>query len=101
MSGNAPPRGLLLASTSPHRRALLARLGLPFECLSPGVDERARPGESALELVERLALAKARAGAAQRPEALVIGSDQLATREGAMLGKPLRQEAALAQLRAS
>jgi len=101
VSGNAPRRGLVLASTSPHRRVLLARLGIPFECVSPGVDEQARPGESALELVDRLALAKARSGASQRQDALVIGSDQLATRDGAILGKPLRHEAALAQLQAS
>jgi septum formation protein len=100
MSDNRARR-LVLASTSPHRRVLLARLGIPYDCVSPGVDEQARPGESALELVERLAFAKAQAGARQRPDALIIGSDQLATRDGAILGKPLRHAAALAQLQAS
>src|SRR5262245_14641421 len=100
MSGHASSR-LVLASTSPHRRLLLTRLGIPFECVSTGVDEQAKPGETVLGLVERLAFAKARAGAAQRSDALVIGSDQLATRDGMILGKPLRHAAALAQLQAS
>lgn len=100
MSDHASRR-LVLASTSPHRRLLLARLGIPFECVSPGVDEQAWPDEPALGLVERLAFAKAQAGAAQRRDALVIGSDQLATRDGTILGKPLRHAAALAQLQAS
>jgi septum formation protein len=90
----------VLASTSPHRRRLLERLGLPFECVPPRVDEQAQPGESGRDLVQRLALEKARAGARQRPQALVIGSDQLAASAGRIIGKPLGHAAAVAQLRA-
>jgi len=87
------PPALILASTSVYRRDLLARVKIPFECQSPGVDETRRPGESALELVARLAQAKARAVALQRPDAWVIGSDQVAvlqdgTQPDSILGKP-------------
>ena len=91
----------MLASTSRYRRALLESLGLRFECLPPGVNEHPRPGESGPDLVRRLARAKALAGAHARPDALVIGSDQLALRDGTVLGKPLEHAAAVAQLRAS
>ena len=94
-------RRVVLASTSPHRRDLLGRLGIRFECVPPEVDEQVNPGASPLALVTRLANAKAQAGARRCPDALVIGSDQLATRDDAILGKPLRHEAAVAQLRAS
>lgn len=82
-----------MASTSIYRRALLTRLQIPFECQSPGVDETGLAGESAPALVARLALAKARAVAMQRPDAWVIGSDQVAVLLDAMqqhtiLGKP-------------
>lgn len=90
---------LVLASTSPYRRELLGRLGLPFEVASPGVDESARAGEPALQLAERLALAKAHAVAATRPSALVIGSDQVAWCNGESLGKPGTHDNAVAQLR--
>jgi septum formation protein len=83
---------LVLASTSPYRRELLARLGIPFECLPPQVDETPVPGETGVALVARLARAKARAVARQRPEAWVIGSDQVAlmpdTGKEQILGKP-------------
>ena len=101
MTSPADTRRLVLASTSPHRRKLLGSLGIRFECVPPGVDEQANPGEPPLALVTRLAHAKAQAGAQRCPDALVIGSDQLATRDGVILGKPLRHEAAAAQLRAS
>jgi septum formation protein len=94
-------RRLVLASTSPYRRSLLESLGLRFECLPPGVNEHPRPGEDGAHLVRRLAHAKAGAGARARPDALVIGSDQLALRDGAILGKPLEHAAAVAQLQAS
>ena len=86
-----PP--LVLASTSIYRRELLTRLQIPFECQAPGVDEMPRAGESAHALVARLALAKARAVAIQRPDAWVIGSDQVAVlldamQQHAILGKP-------------
>jgi septum formation protein len=92
-------RPLILASTSPYRRELLARLRLPFETLAPDVDESALPGETPAALAERLALAKARAVAALRPDAIVIGSDQVADLDGEALGKPGSHERAAAQLR--
>jgi len=89
---------LVLASTSPFRRELLERLGLPFLTAAPQVDESHRPGESPETLVTRLAEAKARAVAMAFPEALVIGSDQVACVDGEILGKPGGRERALAQL---
>jgi MAF protein len=94
-----PPRRLVLSSTSPFRRALLERLGFEFETISPEVDETAQAGESPGKLVTRLAEAKARAGAGRFPDALVIGSDQIACIEGDILGKPGAREQAIDQLR--
>ncbi|MGC4028076.1 MAG: nucleoside triphosphate pyrophosphatase [Steroidobacteraceae bacterium] len=74
----AAPR-LILASTSPHRRALLARLGLPFECQAPGVEEAALPGEKPAQRALRLAHSKAAAVAHRQPGNFVIGSDQVAS----------------------
>lgn len=91
---------LILASTSPHRRELLARLRLPFETMRPEVDETPRPGESPAALVERLAHAKAAAIAGREPDAWVIGSDQVAELDGRPLGKPGGRDAAIAQLAA-
>ncbi len=82
------PQALLLASTSRYRRLLLERLGLPFECVAPGVDEGRLAGEPPDALVRRLARAKALAVARQRRDAVVVGSDQLALRGEEMLGKP-------------
>lgn len=93
------PRRLILASTSPYRRELLARLGLAFEVCAPAVDEAALPGETPASTANRLALAKARAVALQHPDALVIGSDQVADLAGEALGKPGTRERASAQLR--
>jgi septum formation protein len=92
-----PP--LILASTSRYRHELLSRLRLPFEVLAPEVDESALPGETPLQLAQRLALAKARAIATKRPEAVVIGSDQVADLDGQALGKPGTHERAVQQLR--
>lgn len=92
-------RPLILASTSRYRRELLTRLHLPFEAVAPAVDETAQPGEAPAALAERLALAKARAVAAIRPDAVVIGSDQVADLGGEAIGKPGTHEAAGAQLR--
>jgi septum formation protein len=94
----APP--LILASTSRYRRELLERLRLPFDVVSPGVDEAPQPGEAPPALALRLALAKAQAVAVTRPEAVVIGSDQVADLDGQPIGKPGTHERALAQLRA-
>ncbi|MFG6415774.1 Maf family nucleotide pyrophosphatase [Roseateles sp. DC23W] len=90
---------LILASTSRYRHELLSRLRLPFEAISPAVDEAALPGETPGALAERLALAKARAVAAAHPDAVVIGSDQVADLGGEAIGKPGSHEAAAAQLR--
>ena len=95
----APPR-LVLGSTSRYRRELLERLRLPFETASPEVDETPLPGEAPAALSERLALAKAREVAARHPEAVVIGSDQVAELDGQPIGKPGNHEGAAAQLRA-
>ncbi|OGT00094.1 MAG: septum formation protein Maf [Gallionellales bacterium RIFCSPLOWO2_02_FULL_59_110] len=91
---------LVLASTSAYRSELLKRLQLPFETAAPGVDETALPGESARATSVRLAQEKARAVAAKYPDALIIGSDQVALLEGRQLGKPLTHDNAVGQLRA-
>lgn len=83
---NRPP--LVLASTSVYRKALLARLGLAFESVAPGVDETALPGESPAATAFRLAEAKARTVAARYARALVLGSDQVADLDGVAIGKP-------------
>lgn len=93
-------RRLLLASSSPYRRELLSRLQLPFECCAPEIDETARPGESAEQLVRRLAEAKTRALSQSHPDHLVIGSDQVAVLGSKILGKPQTAERATAQLMA-
>ncbi|MBL8278873.1 MAG: septum formation protein Maf [Pelomonas sp.] len=90
---------LILASTSRYRQELLARLRLPFEAVAPEVDETPLAGEAPAALAERLALAKARAVAAARPDAIVLGSDQVADLDGQALGKPGSHAAAQAQLR--
>ena len=90
---------LVLASTSIYRKELLNRLGLPFVTAAPEVDESIRPEETPLQLVRRLAEAKARAVAAQYPDALIIGSDQVASVAGRILGKPGGHQQAVAQLR--
>ncbi len=92
-------RPLILGSTSRYRRELLARLQIPFEVASPDVDETPQAGETPAELALRLALAKARAVAANFPQAVVIGSDQVADLNGLPLGKPGNHERAVAQLR--
>lgn len=89
---------LVLASSSASRKALLARLQLPFDTASPGIDETRREGETPAALAERLAIEKARAVAARYQDALVIGSDQVATLGHAILGKPGAHERAVEQL---
>lgn len=93
-------RRLVLASTSPYRRELLHRLGLPFKTADPRVDETPVAGETPSALAERLALAKAAAVAPAFPTALIIGSDQVAYHEAEIFGKPLGRQRAVAQLRA-
>ena len=91
---------LILASTSRYRRELLERLSLPFEVHAPDVDETPRPGEPPAALAQRLALAKAQAVSVRFPEAVVIGSDQVADLDGTPVGKPGAHDRAVAQLRA-
>ncbi|MGL5073926.1 MAG: Maf family protein [Aeromonas salmonicida] len=95
------PTQLILASTSRYRKTLLEKLGLPFECAAPEVDESPLPGESAETLVARLAYAKANAIANQRDQGLIIGSDQVCVCDGQILGKPGTVEKAVAQLMAA
>jgi septum formation protein len=91
---------LVLASTSSYRKSLLQRLGLAFDAAAPGVDETPLPGEDARQTSERLSVAKAWAVAADHPDALIIGSDQVALLNGEQLGKPLAHDRAVRQLRA-
>jgi septum formation protein len=92
------PRPLILGSTSRYRRELLSRLHLPFEVVAPEVDETPQAGEAPAALAQRLALAKAQAVARQHPEAVVIGSDQVADLAGEPLGKPGPHARAVEQL---
>lgn len=99
---NPPKRRLILASSSPYRRELLARLQLDFECDSPDIDESALTDESAEQLVQRLALEKSRAVATRQPNSLIIGSDQAAVlADGTVLGKPGTADKAVQQLMAA
>ncbi len=92
-------RPVVLGSTSRYRRELLSRLNLPFDVASPDVDETPAPGEAPRALALRLALSKARAVAKLHPDAVVIGSDQVADLAGQPLGKPGTHERAVLQLR--
>ena len=89
---------LVLASASPRRRELLGWLGIDFVVVSADVDERPRPGESAAQLVRRLAAAKASAGAARRRAAWVLGADTVVEIDGDILGKPVDRADAAAML---
>jgi septum formation protein len=95
------PQNLTLASTSRYRKALLEKLGLPFDCAAPDVDERPLAEESAQALVTRLARAKAQAIADGRDHGLIIGSDQVCVCDGRILGKPGTIDNAVAQLMAA
>ncbi len=90
---------LILASSSPFRRELLARLMLPFEVVIPDVDETPRQHESPQALVERLAILKAQTVASKQSDALVIGSVQVAVHDGEIVGKPHTHERAVTQLK--
>ena len=90
---------LVLGSSSPYRRELLARLRQPFTTAAPQVDETPRAHETPRALALRLALAKAREVASRHPQAIVIGSDQVADLDGQPLGKPGTHPRAVAQLR--
>ena len=90
---------LVLASTSAFRRSLLLRLQIPFETAAPDVDESALPGEAPAATAERLSEAKARAVASRYPDALIIGSDQVACLGDRHFGKPGTRDRAMEQLR--
>jgi septum formation protein len=92
-------RALILGSTSRYRRELLQRLNVPFDVVAPEVDETPHPGETPAALAQRLALAKAQVVAARYPQAVVIGSDQVADLHGQALGKPGQHDRAVQQLR--
>ena len=98
MSDLSKARTLILGSTSPYRRELLERLRLPFEVQRPEVDETPLKGETPVALAQRLAMAKAQAVAQRFPQAIVIGSDQVADLHGEPLGKPGNHPKAVAQL---
>ena len=91
-------RRLVLGSTSPFRKSLLERLGIPFDIDAPNVDETPIEAETPAELVRRLAREKALEVASRHRDALVIGSDQVADLDGAVLGKPGSHDQAVAQL---
>ena len=99
---SAPPRStpsrLILASSSAYRRELLSRLQLPFEAITPDIDETPHAGEAPQDTALRLAREKAAAVASRAPGALVIGSDQVATLDGMQIGKPGDHARALEQL---
>jgi len=99
-SSNDPPQ-IILASSSPFRKELLQRLQLDFDAISPEIDETALNGESPAELVARLSLQKASEIAKSRPDALIIGSDQVAVLDGQILGKPGNHQRATEQLQAA
>ena len=92
------PRRLILASTSAARKALIERLGLPYDVESPFVNEARKPNEAPGDLATRLAIEKAQAIAVRHPDAIVIGSDQVACQGSELFGKPGSREAAIAQL---
>jgi len=89
---------LVLGSTSPFRKSILEKLNLTFECAKPNVDETAFSNETSQALVERLAIEKAKAVANEFPDALIIGSDQVAVCDGEILGKPHTFENGVKQL---
>ncbi|QOL24800.1 septum formation inhibitor Maf [Thalassotalea sp. LPB0316] len=89
---------LVLGSTSPFRKSLLEKLNVPFKCAKPDIDETPLENETSIALVERLAIEKAKAVADDFPNALIIGSDQVALHQGDILGKPHTRENAIEQL---
>jgi septum formation protein len=96
----AQPKRLVLASSSPYRRALLERLGVAFEVAAPHVDERALRGEAPRDTALRLSALKAQAVRGSHRDALIVGSDQVALSDGRLLGKPGDHASAARQLRA-
>ena len=89
---------IVLGSTSPFRKSILEKLNIPFECAKPNIDETALTNEMPHALVERLAIEKAKAVAEHFPNALIIGSDQVALCDGEIIGKPHNFENGVKQL---
>ncbi len=98
MNSEPALKSLILSSGSPYRKLLLQRLGIPFTCQAPHIDERATGNETPLHLAARLATLKARDVAVKNPQAIVIGSDQVAVIDGRIIGKPGNHQAAARQL---
>lgn len=98
MNTESPSRSVILASSSKYRKLLLQRFDIAFACIAPEIDESALTGESPAELVRRLAACKADVIATLHPQAIVIGSDQLAVFNGEIMGKPGQHDVALKQL---
>jgi septum formation protein len=94
-----PNPKLILGSSSPFRKMLLERLMVPFSTANPDIDESPLPNESPIQLVERLAIEKAQAIATKNPNALIIGSDQVAMHGDEIVGKPHTHERAVQQLK--
>ena len=92
-------KNLVLGSTSPFRKSILEKLNIPFQCAKPDIDETPQINESSVALVERLAIEKAKAVARQHPDALIIGSDQVALCDDEILGKPHNFENGVIQLK--
>ena len=101
LSGRSLTTKLILASSSPYRKALLGRLHLDFDCYSPDIDETRFDNEAATDYVRRLAEQKAQALSDRFSDAVIIGSDQCALMEDQILGKPGNYENALKQLKAA
>lgn len=89
---------LILGSSSPFRKALLEKLDLTFDCDSPDIDETPLKDEHPKDMVARLAKAKAQAIAERHPQSIIIASDQCATLDGEIIGKPGDHENAVKQL---
>jgi len=98
MNNESLSSSLILASSSKYRKMLLCRLGIPFECLAPEIDETPKKSESPLDLVSRLADKKAKTVSHNNPDAIVIGSDQVAVFNDRIIGKPGCHRVALEQL---
>ena len=98
MNAESLPEKLILASSSKYRKELLKRLGIPFDCQTPHIDETPLPDESPAALANRLAVQKAEAISMKNPHAVVIGSDQVAVCNQQIIGKPGSHEAAFDQL---
>lgn len=98
MNSESLPTRLILASSSKYRKILLRRFDIPFECESPDIDETPEESETPTDLVTRLAVEKAESVSRANPQAIVIGSDQVAVFENRIIGKPCSFEAATRQL---